>query len=248
VIFTVALKDLRSLFMSPLAWAILAIVEAIVAYFFLIYLNYFVELQPRLVSLPNAPGVSNIVIAPLFSTIAIILLLVVPLLTMRMISEERRNKTLSLLISAPISNTQIILGKFLGVMGFFCVLLLLVTLMPVSLLLGGHIDFGLLSADILALLMLLCSFVALGLYISTLTAQPTIAAFGAFGALLLLWIINVSGKTGQETILGYLSLLNHYSSLLQGIVNTSDIIYYLLFTSVFLILSIKRLDTERLIG
>lgn len=248
MILTIASKDLRSLFLSPLAWVILAVVEAIIGYFFLIYLDYFVQLQPKLVSLPNAPGVTSIVIAPLFSTIAIVLLLIVPLLTMRMISEERRNKTLSLLISAPISMTEIIVGKFLSVVTFLGFMLLLITLMPLSLLLGGHIDFGLLASNILALVLLLCSFTALGLYISTLTDQPTIAAFGTFGALLLLWIINLTGDTTHDTILGYLSLLNHYQTLLRGIFSSADVVYYLLFTGLFILLSIRRLDAERLSG
>ena len=245
---TVALKDLRSLFLSPIAWVILALVEAIVAYFFLIYLDYFVQLQPKLVSLPNAPGVSNIVIAPLFSTIAIVMLLVVPLLTMRSVSEERRGKTLSLLVSAPISMSEIIIGKFIGILVFLGFMLLLITLMPLSLLLGGSIDFGLLMSNILALVLLLCSFTALGLYISTLTAQPAVAAFGTFAALLLLWIINLTGDSTQDTVLGYLSLLNHYQPLLQGIFSSTDVIYNLLFTGLFLILGIRRLDAERLAG
>lgn len=247
MIFTIAAKELRALFLSPMAWAILAVVQAINAYFFLLYLDYFVQLQPRLATLPNAPGVTSIVIAPLFATVAVVLLLVVPLLTMRLVSEERRNKTLSLLMSAPVSNSEIILGKFFGIMGFLFVLLLLVVLMPLSLLFGGTIDGGLLGSGTLALLLLLGSFASLGLYISTLTAQPTVAAVSTFGALLLLWILDIAGSTGnQDTVMSYLSLLNHYQALLRGIFSSSDIIYYSLFILVFLVLSVRRLEAERL--
>lgn len=246
MIFTIAARELRALFLSPMAWAILAVVQAIIAYFFLLYLDYFVQIQAQLANLQNAPGVSSVVVAPLFSTVAIVLLLIVPLLTMRLVSEERRNKTLSLLLSAPVSISEIILGKFVGIMGFLLMILLLITLMPLSLLAGGSIDGGLFGADLLALFLLLCSFASLGLYISTLTAQPTVAAVSSFGALLLLWIIDTAGSSGQNTILAYLSMLNHYQALLRGIFNSGDIIYYLLFTALFLVLSIRRLDAERL--
>jgi ABC-2 type transport system permease protein len=115
MIWTIAGRELRSIFLSPLAWAILAVIQALCAYFFLLYVDLFLQLQPRIAAVPNGPGIVDIVIAPLYSTAATVLLLVVPLLTMRLVSEERRSQTLSLLISAPVSMTEIILGKFIGV-------------------------------------------------------------------------------------------------------------------------------------
>ncbi|WP_455366836.1 ABC transporter permease, partial [Kaarinaea lacus] len=189
MIFTIAAKEIKALFLSPMAWAILAVVQAIVAYFFLIYLDYFVTLQPQLATLPNAPGVTSMVVAPLYATVATVLLLVTPLLTMRLISEERRNKTLSLLMSAPVSVSEIVLGKFVGITCFLLLMLLIITLMPLSLLGSGTLDMGLILAGILGTLLVICSFAAAGLYISTLTSQPTVAAVGTFGLLLLLWIV-----------------------------------------------------------
>ncbi|WP_455209318.1 ABC transporter permease [Kaarinaea lacus] len=247
MIFTIAAKELKALFLSPMAWAILAVVQAIVAYFFLIYLDYFVTLQPQLTTLPNAPGITNIVVAPLYATLVIVLLLVVPLLTMRLISEERRNKTLSLLISAPVSVSEIILGKFVGIISFLLLMMLLVSLMPLSLLVSGTLDGGLMVSGLLGTFLVVCSFAAAGLYISTLTAQPTVAAVGTFGLLLLLWIVDIAGKTGNEnSVLAYLSMLNHNQALLRGIFSSADVIYYLLFITTFLVLSIRRLDAERL--
>jgi ABC-2 type transport system permease protein len=247
MIFTIAAKELKALFLSPMAWAILAVVQAIVAYFFLIYLDYFVTLQPQLATLPNAPGVTSMVVAPLYATVATILLLVTPLLTMRLISEERRNKTLSLLMSAPVSASEIILGKFVGIAGFLLLMLLLITLMPLSLLGSGQLDAGLILSGILGTVLVICSFAAAGLYISTLTAQPTVAAVGTFGLLLLLWIVDIAGNTGNENnALAYLSMLNHNQALLRGIFSSADVIYYLLFIITFMVLSIRRLDAERL--
>ena len=187
------------------------------------------------------------VVAPLYATVATILLLVTPLLTMRLISEERRNKTLSLLMSAPVSASEIILGKFVGIAGFLLLMLMLITLMPLSLLGSGQLDSGLMLSGILGTVLVICSFAAAGLYISTLTAQPTVAAVGTFGLLLLLWIVDIAGNTGNEnSVLAYLSMLNHNQALLRGIFSSADVIYYLLFIITFIVLSIRRLDAERL--
>ncbi|WP_455223307.1 ABC transporter permease [Kaarinaea lacus] len=247
MIITIATKEIKALFLSPMAWAILAVVQAIVAYFFLIYLDYFVTLQPQLATIPNAPGVTSMVVAPLYATVATVLLLVTPLLTMRLISEERRNKTLSLLMSAPVSVSEIILGKFIGITSFLLLMLLLITLMPLSLLGSGKLDSGLLASGILGTVLVICSFAAAGLYISTLTSQPTVAAVSTFGILLMLWILDIAGNTGEEnSVLSYLSILNHNQALLRGIFSSADIIYYLLFITTFLVLSIRRLNAERL--
>jgi len=245
--FSIAARELRSLFLSPLAWAILAVVSGICAWFFLAYLDFFLQMQPRLAALPGGPGAADMVIAPLFSTAATVLLLVMPLLTMRLISEERRAQTLSLLLSAPVSMSEIVLGKFLGVLGFVLVLLLIIAAMPLSLLAGGGIDLGLWAAGVLGLLLLLASFCSIGLYLSTLTAQPVVAAVSTFGLLLLLWIINLtSASANGGGLLDYLSLMSHFQPLLRGIFSSSDIVYYLLLIGTFLVLSIRRLDADRL--
>lgn len=248
MIWTIAGRELKTLFLSPLAWVILAVVQGLCAYFFLVYVDLFMQLQPRIAATPSGPGVSDIIVAPLFSTAAIILLLVVPLLTMRLVSEEHRAKTLSLLISAPVSMTEIILGKFVGVFGFVLIMLLLIALMPLSLLSGGQLDIGLWFSGFLGLILLLASFCSIGLFISTLTRQPTVAAIGSFGILLLLWILNLAGSTGNDggELFAYLSMLTHYQQLLQGVFSSTDLIYYLLVTATCLILSVRRLDAERL--
>ncbi|MEJ2180398.1 MAG: ABC transporter permease [Gammaproteobacteria bacterium] len=179
--------------------------------------------------LANSHGITSILVAPLFATVAIVLLLVVPLLTMRVVSEERRNMTLSLLISAPVSVSEIILGKYFGILGFLLLMLLMVCLMPFSLAFVGTIDGGLMASGVLGMFLMLCSFAAIGLYLSTLTKQPTVAAVSTFGVLLILWIVDIAGKTeNQDSILSYLSMLNHNQALLRGIFSSTDIIYYLL--------------------
>jgi ABC-2 type transport system permease protein len=248
MLLTIAGRELRSLFLSPLAWAILATVQFIIAYLFLSQVDAYLMVQPRLAAVEGAPGVTDLVIAPMLGNAAIILLLITPMITMRVLSEERRNRTISLLFSAPVSMTEIILGKYLGVLGFFMILLAMIALMPLSLLAGTELDLGKLATGLLGLTLLLAAFSAIGLFMSALTDQPTIAAISTFGLLLLLWIIDWAGNSEARAsgLFAYLSMLRHYETLLKGLLNSTDIIYYLLVTILFLGLSIRRLDADRL--
>lgn len=246
----IAARELRSLFLSPLAWSILAVVLFILAYLFLGQLDLYLQVQHRLATLESAPGITELIVAPLFSSATIILLLIVPLITMRLISEERRNRTLPLLFSAPLSMTEIVVGKYLGILAFLGIMLGLIALMPLSLLLVGTLDMGLLAANLLGLALMLAAFAAAGLFMSTLTAHTTIAAVSSFGLLLLLWIIDWAGhgagRIQASELFAYLSLQHHYQAMLRGLFNSSDVIYYLLFIITFLVLSIRRLDADRL--
>ncbi len=123
----------------------------------------------------------------------------------------------------------------------------MIALMPLSLLAATAIDLGKLAACVLGLTLLLGGFASLGLYISALASQPTVAAVSTFGALLL-WIIDWSGNVAQSAsgVLEYLSLLRHYEKLLKGLISTTDLIYFVLLILTFLVLSVHRLDNDRL--
>ncbi|MCW8840773.1 MAG: ABC transporter permease subunit [Gammaproteobacteria bacterium] len=244
----IAARELRSLFLSPLAWTILAVVQFILAWMFLGQLDTYIAYQSQIAMMENPPGATEVIVAPLFSSATLILLLVIPLLTMRLVSEERRAGTLPLLLSAPVSMGEIVLGKYLGLLGFLAIMLGLVTLMPLSLLSLGTLDFGLLASNLIGVALMVAAFAAAGLFMSTLTAQPVVAAISTFGLLLLLWIIEWTGQSisGNTTVISYLSLQSHYEALLRGLFDSSDIVYYLLFITTFLVLSIRRLDAERL--
>jgi ABC-2 type transport system permease protein len=248
MITTIAARELRSLFLSPLAWSILAVTLFILAYLFLSQVEAYVILQPRLAALEGAPGVADIVVAPLFADAAVVLLLITPLVTMRVLSEERRSGTISLLFSAPVSMTEIVVGKYLGVLSFFLILLALLTLMPLSLLAGTELDLGKLAAGVLGLVLVVAAFSAIGVYMSALTEQPTVAAVTTFGLLLLLWIIDWAGNSQQleSNSLANLSMLSHYEPLLKGLFSSADVAYYLLIIVLFIGFSIRRLDGTRL--
>ncbi len=243
MIFTIARREISTLFLSPLAWIILAVIQALLGWMFLAQIENFFMLQPQLIQLQNIPGVTDIVIAPIFSLAAIIMLMIMPLITMRSIAEEKKNKTIQLLFSAPISITQLVLGKFMGLMFFILILTSLLMLMPLSLLLGTELDMGKLLSIFIAMILLLGSFAAIGLYLSSLTNNQTIAAVSTFGALLMLWIIEWRADLG---LLHYLSLLAHHRPLLEGTFDSADISYFLLIMILFNGLTIRQLDGERL--
>ena len=248
MIAVITARELRNLFLSPLAWTLLAVIQGLLAWMFLLLVDDFRESQGRLASLDNAPGVTDLVAAPLFQVAAWVLLLLVPLLTMRLFSEERRIGTLDLLLSAPVAMSEIVLGKYLGVLAFLLVAIALIALMPLSLALGATLDVGKLLAGVLGLSLLTAAATAAGVYLSILTTQPAVAAIAAMGLLLALWMIDaastVPGAAGD--LFGYVSLRRHYDAFLLGLFNSADMAYYLLFSMAFLGLAIRRLDDLRL--
>ena len=230
------------------AWVILAVIQLILAWSFFSSIDVFFSIQAELTTMKNAPGVTDLVISPLFEFAGILLLMIMPLLTMRLISEERRSKTMALLFSAPVSITEIVLGKYLGLLFFISTILLLIVLMPLSLSMGTELDFAKLFSGLLALFLMLAAFSAAGLYMSSLTDNPMIAAISTFGLLLLLWMMNTKSTSvaSSSNVLGYLSLHTHFTAMLRGVLNSANIAYFLLFIFSFIILSIKQLENQRL--
>jgi len=244
MITTIALREFRALFLTPLAWVILAISQMILSWVFFSQIDNFFIVQDKLTTMKNAPGVTDLVITPVLEIASIMLLMITPLLTMRLLSEEKRNGTLNLLLSSPISVADIILGKFLGIVLFMLLFVGLISLMPLSLLLGADLDLGKLAAGLLGLTLMLCSFSAAGLYLSSLTSNPTIAAISTFGLLLLLWIIDRGADS--DSVLSYISMTSHFLPMMHGIIDSVDITYFALFISTFLLLSIRQMDAQRL--
>ncbi|MEK6735040.1 MAG: ABC transporter permease subunit [Pseudomonadota bacterium] len=245
MIAVIARKELRMLFTSPLAWILLALIQLILTWVFLGRLDAFLEIQPQLLQIANPPGITEIIISPVFAMAAIVLLMITPLLTMRLLAEERRNHTLVLLISAPISMSDIVLGKFLGLMIFFLMVISLILVLSVSLLAGGVLDYGLLLTSTIGLFLISACFAALGIYISSLTAQPVIAAIGALGILLGLWIMDLIANDADGWM-QYFSLLKHFEYFNRGLIDTFSVTYFILFIVTFLVLTIRCLDGERL--
>jgi ABC-2 type transport system permease protein len=243
----IAMRELRSLFSMPSTWFVLAVLQFILAWFFLARLEAFLEIQPQLAQLANPPGVTITVAAPLFNTAALLLMMLVPMFTMRLIAEERRNQTLALLLSSPLSGRHIVLGKFAGLLLFLLLLIISLPLMIYTLALGTQLDHGLLAANCIGLILLTASYVAAGLYISTLTTQPIIAAIGALAVLVGLWLADI-GATAPDSPWHLLSPLNHFQNFNAGLLDSTDAAYFALFTGVFLLLAMKRLHNNRVYG
>ncbi|SDZ02247.1 ABC transporter permease [Nitrosomonas sp. Nm33] len=247
MILTIARKELKLLFVSPLAWTFLALIQLMLTWVFLGRLDAFLELQSQFMQIANPPGATEVIIVPVFAVASLVLLMATPLFTMRLMAEEWRNHTMTLLISAPISMTAIVLGKFLGLLIFFLLVTLLAVMLSLSLLVGGTMDLGLLLSNAIGLLLLAACFVSVGLYISSLTSHPAIAAVGTLGVLLALWIADIVASDAGSVIQNF-SLLRHYESLNRGLIDSFSLVFLVLFIVTFLILTIRRLDGERLHG
>jgi len=242
-----ALRELRSLFSMPSTWFVLAVLQFIFAWFFLARLDAFLEIQPQLAQLANAPGVTITIAAPLFNTAALLLMMLVPMFTMRLIAEERRNQTLTLLLSAPLSSRHIVLGKFLGLLIFLAALMTGVPLMLYTLAFGTALDHGLLLSNMLGLLLLTASFVAVGLYVSALTTQPVIAAIGALAVLVGLWLADI-GAAAEDSPWHLISPLNHFQNFNAGLLDSGDAAFFVLFSMFFLLLAMRRIHNNRIYG
>ena len=244
-IICIANNELRRFFKSSLAWIILAITQFFVAIFF--YVPLVIYLQPASV----ASGLTDAVVATMYGFSAYIILVISPLLTMRLIAEERQLGTLRLLFSSPLSITEIVLGKFFGITALYLIILLMITLMPLSLLFGTQLDLGQISSILVGLSLLVASIASIGLFLSSLTNSPTVAAVSTYGVLLFLMLIKIGGTNSSSEIamvFSYLAIDKHYNNFLAGLFNSADIFYYIILTIFFLILCIWRLDAERTYG
>ena len=246
MILVIASKELKSLLISPLAWFLLTLIQIVLTWVFLGRLDAYLHVQPQLQQIANPPGFTEIIVTPVFAMAALMLLMIIPLLTMRLLAEERKNQTLVLLVSAPISISEIVLGKFIGLMLFLLGVIALIIILTITLLAGGTLDIGLLASSVMGLFLVVCSFVALGLYISSLTAQPVLAALGTLGILLCLWVLGLLNSSSYGGWLQYFSILKHFEQFNSGLVDSFSIVYLILFTIFFILLTIRHLDGERL--
>jgi len=253
ITLAIARHELRRLFVSPLAWTLLAISQFLNGLLFVMSLTD-ITLNPQ--HLDAYDGVSELVGAGLFRFVTLVLLLVVPLLTMRLFAEERKTGSLELLLAAPVSSTGIVLGKFAGLMCYLSLMLGLAAAMPLSLALFTPLDLGVIGTGLIGLWGVTAAFVAIGLFASSLTREPTLAAVATLGVLLVLWLMYaLSSIDWQPEVLGHvlnigdvarqLSLISHHNALLRGVFSSADLLYFVIFTAAFLALAVVRLDADR---
>ncbi len=247
MIWTIAGKELRSLFASPMAWVILAMLQVLLGLFFANGVDRYFQAMQMAMPPEQRMGFTAFVVPQVFGVAVLVLLTAVPLLTMRLIAEERKSMTLVFLFSAPVSLLEIVVGKFAGVMAFISVVVGLLLAMALSMNAATDIDIAHVLTNAAGMWLMAAAFCSLGIFMSSLTQQPIIAAIISFIALLGLIIID-SFAADPESPLNYLSLMRHFEPLSQGMLNTADIAYFILFTTTFLVLTVRRLDADRLRG
>ncbi|MCG2633734.1 MAG: ABC transporter permease [Gammaproteobacteria bacterium] len=246
MIRALAQRELTRALGAPGNWVLLALLQFVLAYLFLLQLEWYQTVAPKLANQVGAPGVTDLIAAPLFSSAAALLLTAIPLLTMPLISEEYRTGTIRLLLSAPISSSEIILGKYLGCLLFLTAPVTLAIAPTASLAIGTQLDWGQWLTGVIGLLLLCASVSAIGLFFSTVTRTPLLAAMSTFATILLLWVIQpADGSATAGGILSYLALPGHLTPFTQGLLNSGDLLYHLLLTCTALALAVLRLDLER---
>jgi ABC-2 type transport system permease protein len=237
----------RRLIVRPLAWVLAAATLAWLAWNFTIMLGSFLSSQLQRAALPDSAGFTDLVAVPLLGQLAQLAFLVVPLLTMSVIAGERRNGTLPLLFAAGVPASRIVLGKYLAVMGWLLLWLLMALAMPLALAHLTQLDWGKLAAATLGLGLLLAALAALGIACSAFASHPAIAAASALVITLALWSVNfgaqVAGINGGA--INWLAMSGHLQPMLRGLVSTTDVVWFALLIALSLSLASRRLSSER---
>jgi ABC-2 type transport system permease protein len=244
-------KEMRSYFASPIAYAVFTIFLAISGYFFYTILTYFslVSMQASMnPAFATGLNITEGILRPLFTDMSIVLLFIMPLLTMRLFAEERRQGTLELLLSYPLRDGEVLLGKFLAATALYTLLLLTTLPYPLLVAFWGELEPYPLLTGYLGLLLLGMAFLSLGVLFSSLTENQIVAAAFAFGALLLFWIIGWAATIAEGDwglLFRHLSIIQHFTSFARGVLETKDMAYYLGMTSLFLFATLKSLEVRR---
>ena len=249
-ILTLAQKELRAYFVSPIAYVLLVFFALLFGYFYASSINFVVQLSMGQFGMggPQVVNINEFMIRPLFGNTAVILLFMLPMLTMRSFAEEKRSGTIELLLTSPLTNFQIIMGKFLGAMALYALMLSL-TLIHIGVLFWyGEPEWGPILSGYLGLLLMGGSFISIGLAISSMTKNQIVAGVSTFAVLLLFWIINWMGDasgTTTQSVLAYLSILEHFDDFSKGVIDTAHLTYYVSFITLGLFLTAKSMDMAR---
>ncbi len=243
-------KEARGYFGSPIAWVMMGLFAVIYGYFFNVYLDFFVRnaMQSQMGGAPSNQNVNMDMIRPLLQNASVIILFLVPMVTMRTYSEEKRSGTIELLLTSPITDLDIVLGKFFGAIGLYLGLLAVTAVYVGMLFLYSRPEITPLISGYLGLLLLGGCFVAIGLFVSSLTKNQMVAGVGTFVVLLLLWIINWMADSAGPwlgEIMRYLSITEHFDDFGKGVIDTKHLVFYLSVIVFGLFLTLKSVDSER---
>ena len=248
-VITIARRELQAYFASPIAYVVIGFFALLFGYFFYTLLWYF-ERQSMQVAMGSGMtmNINQMLIGPVFMNVSVIVLFVMPMITMRTYAEEKRSGTIELLLTSPLTDLQIILGKFLGALTLYAVMLA-VTFLHIGVLFWyGDPEWKPVATGYLGLLLMGACFISAGLLISSLTKNQIVAGMVTFAVFLMLWVINWIGQslgpTGQS-IVTHLSITDHLDDFARGIIDTKHLIYYVSFIAFGLFLTAKSVDSER---
>jgi len=248
-VIAIANKELRSYFSSPMAYIIIGFFALPFGVFFYLYVDFFVRQSMQMPEMGGgAMNVNQQVIRNVLQNAAVIILFIMPMITMRTYSEEKRSGTIELLLTSPVTDVQIILGKFFGALGLYVVMLLVTLLYIAILFVYGNPEWRPLVACYLGLLLMGGSFLSIGLLISSTTNNQIVAGIISFIVFLMLWIVGWFADTAGPTmgaITRYLSITDHLDDFSKGIIDTTHVIYYLSLITLGLFLTAKSVDSER---
>jgi ABC-2 type transport system permease protein len=247
-------RELRAYFNSPIAYVVLTIFIFLSGLFFrsilasVMQLALAAQMQAQQLG-PRPIDMPGMISRGFLSTMSVILLFVMPMLTMGLFSEEKKRGTIELLLTSPLTDLQVVLGKFFAA-GAFYLILLLSTWIPMGVLyLYGSPASGPILTAYLGLLLYGLAILAVGLFISTLTENQIIAAILSFGAIMVLWLVDVVAQNSESAtskgVLTYLSILSHLDDFMKGVLASSNIIFYLSLMLVALFLTYRSIDSLR---
>ena len=249
-IWIICRKELRSYFVSPIAYILLAMFAIVFGFFFWNAVGYFIymgiESQMRGEGFPM--NINEFLIRPLISNVSVIGLFLIPMMTMRLFAEENRSGTIELLATSPIRDSEIIVGKWLAAVILYAGMLLLTAINFLWLFKFGNPDWKPLAIGYLGLLLQAGALLAIGTFISTLTRNQIIAGAATFGVCLLLWVLTWVGEyqyTTWSRVLSYASVLTHFETFSKGLLYTKDVVFYITVIFLGLFLTARSLESLR---
>ena len=251
-ILAIAQKELKAYFASPIAYIVIGMFALLYGYFYVAILAFFVRQSMQMNQFgaqgPQAMNINQQLIRNLLQNVTILILFIMPMVTMRSYSEEKRSGTIELLLTSPLTDFQIIMGKFLGALALWG-LALAVSLIHIGILfIYGNPEWKPIVSAYLGLLLMGGCFISVGLFISSLTKNQIVAGMATFSVFLLLWVINWIGSFSGPTIDGltqYLSIVEHFDDFGKGVIDTTHLVYYVSFITFGLFLTAKSVESER---
>ncbi len=250
-IWAIFKKEIKTYFTSPIAYVVITVFLVLIGFFFYSLIWWFNSQSLQMAQNQyyyQQLNINQMVYSPLFQNMSIILLLMIPLLTMRLFSEEKKINTDELLYTCPISINQIILGKYFASLFVLLAMLLLTGILSIFTFAYGNPELAPILNGYLGLFLMGAAFIAVGIFFSSLTENQIVAAVLTFGTLLLFWILNWASYSAGgiwKGVLNYLSFIQHFDDMTRGILDTTDLVYYLSFIFLGLFLTHSVIQSRR---